>query len=766
MVTVAYCAGIFAYFAIRDKIIIISIIYIAFVLIFLKAKKDICKINRFFVYLTIVFFVIGAYSAGQKEKYLENNIPDNDSEIFLCGQIYKYEQKENSYAVYLKNCVYTYEQNISDSLAINHKSRLRCLIYTKDMNDFKIGSIISVSGSVNELQSPSNIGQFDERAYYLGLDVHFKMFAEKILSYKECRTSVFQKFYNIKSYFHNRLSKITDKKTAGIYQAMLLGEKDSVDSGVKDLFMQGSIGHILVVSGLHFSIIGMAVFIILRKRFGYVSSGIISCMVLFLFGILSGFSTSALRAFIMLAVFMCANIWGRDYDLPTALSLAVLIILIGNPYTLFLSGFVLSVSAVLGVIIVVPVLEEIFHCKSKIIKGMFASLGIQIFTLPIMLYYFYYFNPYSMLLNAVVLPFMSFVLADGAGAVFISLSNITLARILILPGKFILKGVIILCEAVTKAPFASIYPGRPKFITCVIYYILLFAIIYLLRRSKKISKLYSIVLVSLSLIFFVHKRYPLEITMLDVGQGQSIFVKMKSGLNLLYDGGSSDISDVGEYRIIPFLQAKGCVSLDAVFISHLDEDHISGIQEMIICGDIFIGQIFLPDTDLIDEAYLKIEKLAKDNGITVNRFGCGDCIKYENVEINALHPTKDFPAAKRNDTSIVFNMEYNDFNILFCGDMEEDAMNHIMSDNRLKDVDILQVAHHGSAYTTSEDFLAITRPEVSLISCGENNRYKHPHEELIGRLQNINSRIYVTMDCGEIDIKISENKYEVESFKR
>lgn len=856
MVTAAYCTGIFLFFYAHDRFLCvwkhdlkfiyvcaaIGIVYIILMLLYLKFKNICCRLRRIFVYLTAVFFVVGAYNAAQKEHFLEKNIPKDGSDIYLSGSIYKFEKKENSYAVYLKNCVYSYDDLNSDNLLADSRSRLRCLIYIKDVEDvvacdldedsdtklssksdtklsslsgektyidsdgsLSIGSVITVRGSVSAFSSPSNRGQFDEKAYYWGSDIHFRMFAEQVLSYIRHDNSILQKFYDVRVYFDEKLSKITDEKTAGIYQAMILGEKGNVDSETKDIFMKGSIGHILVVSGLHFSVIGMAVYKLLRKKSGFIVSGTVSCAVLFLFGILSGFSTSSIRAFVMFAIFMCANMWGPDYDMLTSLSFAVLVILIINPYAMFLSGFVLSVSAILGIIVVVPFLDNIFNCKSKIVKAITASLGIQIFTIPVTLYYFYYFNPYSMLINAVVLPFMSFILIDGVGAAVLSLVNISAAGILILPGKYILKGIVQLCVVMSDIPFASVYPKRPSAVTCVLYYILLSVVLFTIRkynesrRKSKVFKLFNLhkvfenlkvsgitelsetsktpeisktlkileifVLLSLSCVFFIHRRYPLKITMLDVGQGQCMYIETGSGLKMLYDGGSTDVSEVGKYRIISFLKAEGCVVLDAVFVSHLDEDHVSGIMEIIMDKDVEVKQIFLPDTSFKDDKYMEIKSLAGTEGIMVNVFGNGSLIENGGIKIRGIHPSPDFQTTERNDTSIVFELNYKQFKMLFCGDMEEEAMNYILSQDVLEDTDILQVAHHGSSYTTSERFLEIVSPEISLISCGENNRYNHPHEQLLKRLENSGSRIFVTKDCGEIDIKVRGDKYVVNGFK-
>lgn len=755
------CAGIFAIHSLElvklPIVIFIAVIYMAIMLIVYRYKNTKNKLAHFFVLLNACAFVFGAYIMDVNASFVNTYIPDEGKEICLAGKIYKYEIKEKSCAVYLKNCVYTYDFQYQNKLKTDSDKSLCCIAYIKDIDSFQIGSTITISGKVNNLKEPSNQGQFNERAYYLGLGVHFKMFADNIISYnanENKRKNIMQIFNNIRNVLHEKISLITDESTAGIYQAMLLGEKGSVDETTKDLFTKGSIGHILVVSGLHFSIAGMAVFKLLRRRFKYLFSAVISCVVLFYFGILSGFAISALRAFIMFIVLMCAQIWGRDYDLATSLFTAVAVIVIKNPFSMFLPGFVLSVSAVLGIITVHPILLQLFSSKNKLINGMLSSFAISVISLPVMLYYYFNINPYSVVINAVVLPFMPFILAIGMIGAAISMISVRAAYIIVYPGRILLKCTMCICEICTKLPLYRIFPGKPLFIVCAVYYAVLAVVLLLFVKSKFFhGKKIFILMILLCGIFFVHRKSDLSITMLDVGQGQCIYLETSSGEHILYDGGSTDVSNVGKYRIIPFLQSRGAIKLDAVFISHLDDDHVNGIKEMIESDEILIKMLIMPETSLVDEAYIELENLAGQAGIEIRKFGKGDIITINKLIIEGLHPYEQYMTDDRNDTSIVVNLKYDDFKMLLCGDMEEDAMNTIISAGGFGDVDVLQVAHHGSKYTTSEQFLEIVKPEISLISCGENNRYGHPHKELTSRLRKYKSKIMCTMDMGAVTLE-------------
>lgn len=737
---------------------------------FRKVKKNRYILKKCYVAGCVLFFVVGCYITDAKHMFLQENIPKQGQQIVLRGTIKNYENKENSTAVYLKDCIYDNNIESLSKVCENSKS-LNCVVYIKELPSIKIGNKITITGEVKTWQTPSNKGQFDEQAYNYGQDVHFCIFAKRVLNVSGENNGILMYALKIKMAIHNKFNEITNKRTAGIFQAMVLGEKNYVENEVKELFMEGSIGHILVVSGLHFSIAGMGIFRLVRKVLGVLPSAVAGLLVLLLFGLISGFSTSAIRAFVMCIVYIGSVITGRDYDLPTSLACAVFVILLKNPYTMFSSGFVLSVSAILGIAITVPVLTNSIKSKSKFINGMLSSLGIQIFTLPVSLYYYFYINPYSFILNALVIPFMPFVLVSGIFAVVISVVSLFAAKTVIYPAKLFLDAAGLLCKVMEKLIGYNVYPGRPQIVMCVIYYVIIvMLLIVYYKKERTPQKRWIVVFAMASLIFFFHKKSDLNITMLDVGQGQSIYIEAKNGGRFLYDGGSTDIGDVGKYRILPYLQAEGCVCLDGVFVSHLDEDHISGIIELIAEDDIRIKRIFLPDTSLVDSAYSELVAMAENKNISVSVFGEGSKIKLGNVIFTGLHPNSDFTTSNRNDTSIVIKLEYsgennNTFSMLLCGDMEKEAQSRLLENNLLSDVDVLQVAHHGSGYTTSRQFLQITRPQFALISCGEGNRYGHPHADLIERLQRISNNIFVTKDSGAISIEIYKEKIKVETYK-
>lgn len=269
------------------------------------------------------------------------------------------------------------------------------------------------------------------------------------------------------------------------------------------------------------------------------------------------------------------------------------------------------------------------------------------------------------------------------------------------------------------------------------------------------------------LILCIRPRAATSCNMLDIGQGDCLVIKEKSGCNVMVDGGSSDVSSVGKYRIIPYLQSQGIDKLDYVFISHADSDHISGIMEMLTteAEKVEISCLVLTKFAMVDGAYAELLEAAQKQGVRVLYVAAGDVFQIGETTWTCLYPDVD-EVAEGNDQSMVLLMECQGLSestsgntsksiskntsILFTGDLTE--AKEISVD--WQDVNILKVGHHGSRFSTTEIFLDQCKPEVAIISAGKDNSYGHPHEETLGRLDKCKSQVFSTVDCGMISIQI------------
>jgi len=268
--------------------------------------------------------------------------------------------------------------------------------------------------------------------------------------------------------------------------------------------------------------------------------------------------------------------------------------------------------------------------------------------------------------------------------------------------------------------------------------------------------------------------------MLDVGQGDGIVIRNDNGRIYLYDCGSSDVSMVGKYRLLPFLRYKGYGKIQGIFISHMDKDHTNGILELLQRAkeeNMKISYLFLPESvKYIMEDIKKVtemEELANQNGTQVKYLEQGDVVTDGKLKFCCLYPGEtegvNLNKDERNNKSQVLFVEYKDFSMLLTGDVEKEGENEILqyvkqNGGKLK-CDVLKVAHHGSSGSSSVDFLEYINPDLSLISCGEGNSYGHPHKETLERLENAGSRILSTKESGQLTLKIRKKKVEVVEYK-
>ncbi len=710
-----------------------------------------------------------------EEKELYTLLTLKNNKITLAG-------KSNNQELILQS---TQEENEYESLSFSSD---KITVYSTSEESFKIGNILSISGQILKFQMATNSGQFNEYQYNKMRKIDYKINAEQITIVNANYSRFHQLLYSIKKKFVGIYHEILPMKEAGIMSAMILGEMSLLDDEMKKLYQESGISHILSISGLNVSLLGMTLYLLLRKvRIPILLATVISICLIFSYGVLTNFSVSTNRAVVMLILLMIAGVIGRTYDLLSATSLSALIILIQSPMQIYNAGFLLSFGAMLGIALINPVIVYMIPIKNKILEGLCLSISIQIMTFPIILYFFYEFPVYSLIINMIILPLSSLIvlmaiIAGILGCIFLPFSIFTIGCV-----HYILNFYEFICRITSGLPGKTLLTGKPSLLIIFTYYfiVLLFVVI-----NNGIKRKASILLLSFLIIVLARsKNDNYKVTFLDVGQGDGIFMETPNGTNYLIDGGSSDVKKVGLYRILPFLKASGIWELDYAIVTHTDADHISGLKELIegmednsliskvYSGIVVIQHLILPNCSLKDDSYMELVTLAQSKGIEVLFMEKGDIIQDGEVTITCIHPNHNYNTTSRNAYSTVLSVSYDQFDLLLTGDLEADGEELVMnelerksldkSDNLMKiavDYDILKVAHHGSKYSTSNTFLELVKPELSVISCGKGNSYGHPHVELLDRLEEIESDVLITKECGAIMIETDGKQMKIKKY--
>ncbi len=730
----------------------LSKIYIKFILFFvlLFLSLYLSKIYKLkFPKYLVLFSLLGYFLM-----YL-NNIPytlSENQEINAIGYVNSIEKTSNN----------KYNLKISTKYINGNTKKLNILVYTDNLHNIKVGAKVDTKGVVYYPNKKSNNTSYDEELNFKIDNITYKMYANKIevLKYNKIKTYL----YNLKENICNIYDDILPQKESNILKAMILGEKQFLDNETIDLYRTSGIYHILAISGLHIGILSLfltKIFKFVNRRFGY----IFVIIILIFYCIFTGASLSTVRATIMSITVLIANILFRNPDFISSISLSAIILLIKNPYYLFDIGFLYSYTSIFSIAFLGGRICSIYNIKG-IYKAFIISFFVCLSIKPITAYYFYNFTILDTLLNIIIIPFMSIVVIIGFISSIAGMFSIPIAKFLIGSVYYILRLFTYICKVVENMNFNNIIIGRPSIFVIISLYIMLFFIgyafydKYLLKKRKKFINIgmgIFIIFVSISIL----TPKPFTITMLDVGQGDSIVGINNDGVFLIDGGGNNNFS-TGENIILPYLKSKGIQTIDFVFVSHNDSDHIKGIIE--ILDKIKIKNLFLPINNTLDENYETLLNIAKDKNIPIYFLQNGDSLTLgKNLNFDVLHPNKEFLDKDDNNNSLVLKLNYNNNSILFTGDIEKRAEEFLLNNNKNLKSDILKVAHHGSKTSTTTDFIKNVTPKDALISCKENNIYKHPSEETLKTLKYANINIYRTDKNKSITIKFYKNNYKISS---
>lgn len=765
--------------------IVLAIIVIRKIII--KAYEDMGA------FVVIFFTLIMGFMLMSNEITTRNHIYDlKENTVIVQGKIYKIENTAFGTNIYLKGVeVENGEKNVSVK---------RIFVNTEKIPNVKIGNIIKVRGKLRQFEEAANKGNFDSRKYYLSLGFYGKIEAGTIEVINSDYSGIRQGLYELRMEIIERLEKLCSDNNGifsivnnknGIIGAIILGDKTDLDSDIKELYSVSGIAHILAISGLHISFIGMAIYRLLRRRFRFLFSAAVSIPVVLSFGIMSGFGISTIRAIIMFILKIIGEVLGRKYDAITAISLAGLVLLVQNPFVVCNSGFQMSFGAIIAIVLILPIVEEILNRDNKIIKVLSANFTISLVMNPILAWNYYELPTFSFLLNIVVVPLMSVVIVSSIVGIFCSCIMFGLGKIVIFPGCGILELYTFLCNIINKSSVASIVVGQPKVTIIIVYYAILLVVLFGLknirtkytRAEKKrniIKKETGLVLekkakkerrikgqnvklrlacivgfLLLNCLIYYIPNSGFYITFINVGQGDGILIHGDNGTKVMVDGGSTSEKQVAKNCIVPYLKAEGIGTIDYSIITHTDKDHISGILEILENNNsnrIRIKNLVMPDINMKDDTYNELIEKAKLKKINVLYIKKGDTLSLGKTKIKCIYPETTTTASDKNDYCTVLSVKNKTSKILLTGDISKEIEEKIKDDIE-ENYTVLKVAHHGSNYSSSEKFLKKVNPKYSIISVGKNNSYGHPGNETMERLRKQGGVIYRTDEKGGITIR-------------
>ena len=716
-----------------------------------RENKKISVFGKMLIWqlLTITFFTAG-YWHFQEEELKRSAYTDVLAEgkyVKASGTLSGKEYKNGQYVYCLDHC----------TLAAQNKTILcnQILFYQKT-DHYSIGQLLNVEGIIKLWEKASNEGMFDADRFYRSRKIECRLSDAKVIGASEKFCRLPEKLFQLRCRIAKVYSDYLCKDEAGIIATMALGDKSLLDKETRKLYQSAGISHILAISGLHISLIGMGLYRFLRKvRCSFGFSGIIAGTVIIGYGILSGFGTSAKRAVCMFILMLIAQWLGRSYDTLSALGFSAIIILWENPYLITYEGFLLSYAAVLGIAVIGRMLVKIEKPFFSLEEKFLISLSIQITTVPLCAYFYNEIPVWSMLINFFVLPLIGLLL-------FLALAGGILGMFFSAPARGIFEGCHWIlsfyrkvCEMGARLPGAMLITGQPDICKLILYYSILSGVLWMMKRRKS-RRGFSVIAVVLLVFLLNQPLRGFEIDVLDVGQGDGIFLHSKSNVSFFFDGGSTDVKNVGEQRILPFLKAKGIQKIDYWVISHTDKDHISGLEEVLQSG--------YPVTNLIFSKYIIKDEAYEELVVIAENSDRNDAVTDGKMRLECVFPDVSYQNDDKNAMSLVVRYEENGFSGLFTGDigsMEE----HYLTDNGFAEkVTYYKSAHHGSKHSNSAEFLKALSPEETTISCGRENSYGHPGKEAVSNIKESGSRLFLTTESGRIRLRMKDGKIIVDEY--
>lgn len=633
-------------------------------------------------------------------------------------------------------------------------------INKKNKELFKYGDLISIKGEYSAPEISRNYKGFDYSKYLKTLKIYGTIKVEEANLIKEKQLNpILINVNNVKEKMIDNINKNMPQRTRNLLLGILIGERDNIQEDIIESFKTSNLSHILAVSGAHTSYIILGITYMISKsktpkKIGY----IITIIALLLFIIITGATYSVIRACIMAIIVIGAKLCYRKENFVTSICTSLLIILIQNPFAINDIGLKLSFMGTIGIIIFNKNITNLFiklKIKEKIARILSITFSAQLMIIPITILNFNTISLTFFISNLLASPLLGIIIILGFISIFISFILEPISKILFLVLNIFLELLILISRLTGKIPGSSILVKTPNIIFAIIYYILiLFSNYFFLikknptrRFHKKLIKIITIkniekvvktivmvlliILLFTSLIRIINPK--LKIYFMDVGQGDSTLIVTPKNKKILIDGGE------GKNNILlPYLLDRRINKIDYVMISHFDSDHCNGLIEVI--EKINVKNIIVSRQSEESEEYKNILNIIKQKNIKVRIVKEKDKIFIEkDLYMEILNPAEKLEFQDLNNNSIVTKLIYINFSMLFTGDIEKVEEN--LADkykNNLKST-VLKVSHHGSKTSSSEEFLKYVKPRIALIGVGKDNKFGHPNQTTIEKLENVRS---------------------------
>lgn len=726
---------------------------------YLYMKKRISIFVIFFSIMSFLFFYFYIPSPQFIEKQIEK-LPDDIASLSgKVKQLPKLTDKKFEFILY--------DEQLQMNFIVVYFFDQEEIIDDSSFRHIKYGSKCSVIGENKPPSRASNPFQFDYYSYLTkqGIASQFIINEPHTINCNN-HTSLFTIVNDLRTSYLSFAQRKFHPEVFSWQQALILGDRTDIDGETLVLFQRWGLSHLLAISGLHVGIVSALVYAIF-VRFHVLTKEKAQWFIIFflpLFALIAGGQPSVWRASLMGAFVLLLHKMNVRMNHVDILSIVFILLLVTDKYMIYHVGFQFSFLVTFGLLLSLQWIKNATSNLERLFQINFVS---QMVIVPIQMLYFYHFNPLSIVMNFLIVPYFSIIVIPFMFInVIISIFPINIIAFVqenfIRVHAFILK----IIEFIDQKFNFSFYSGEITLISIIVYYFLFVSMMICLEKGMKKYAFYYGIALSILLTMVVSKPYASNegrVTMLDIGQGDAFIIELpyRKGVFMIDAGAIIPFSERGlndrvyKQVIKPYLMGRGINKIDTIFITHQDSDHDGSVP--------FVVNDFAVDEIIVHHYYDTEQLLSNLNkSVNVTTLSCGENVKRSNFHVYVLSPCED--KQDENENSLVLFTQLGGLNWLFTGDIGERTEKELMERFEHLNIDVLKVAHHGSKTSSKAFFLHFIKPNYALISVGRNNRYGHPAEETIVGLEEVQATIFRTDLLGAVQYRYRKEDGTFEYF--
>ncbi|MEK4230066.1 DNA internalization-related competence protein ComEC/Rec2 [Solibacillus sp. FSL H8-0538] len=594
------------------------------------------------------------------------------------------------------------------------------------------------------------------------------------LTYVGQANNALQPLYKQRFKVKRHIEQYFPKTLVAEAQALLIGLQENVDDELNRAYQKLGITHLFAISGLHVALISWLFFqSMLRVGVRRELASIILLVLLPMYAILAGGAPSVWRAVSVVELIMLARYLNWTIPIDDAMAMSFIVFVLLEPGVVFQVGFQLSYLATLSIIYSGQILTRYANWW---MQSFFITFVCQILVYPLLLYHFFEISISSFIANIVFVPLFSFVILPV---------NIVLLIVTWIPGPFaglffelyepcrlwLTDGILFL----QASSYQMWNPGKPSLLWIIIMYVSVFTAFYFLDSRASYKKV-AVVLLAPAIAFHVqpYLQKDLKLSFVNVGQGDCIVISLphRKGIYLIDAGGllrfeqeqwkaRTNLFEVGREIVVPYLKGQGIQSVDSFILTHADADHVEGAEEVL--REIRVKEVHVTPNSLAKPVMDDFLDEIQNSRTIIRERMSGHSWEQAGVQFSYLWPYET--EYEGNNDSLVLLVQTGPFKALLTGDLEKEGEAELVKQAaaEISNVALLKAGHHGSKTSSTEEFIALTNPMLTIFMAGKNNRYKHPHAEVVGRFDDKGLMHLTTGEVGTVEVTITNRGMQVET---